>query len=360
MALLYNIVILAADVVAIALLRRSRSPLAWLGVVSTVGVVAAILGVVLGIAVEHSVFGVMRFWSYGIFLHGAVLLIVTALIWRRSHLRLAIVAVLLVFALVAIAVDAFLIEPTWLEVSHRRIASSKIHKPLRIVVLADLQTDQIGPYEKRVLHQVLDENPDVVLLAGDYIQSRWEEQERLRDELRQVLAQPEFRQLAAKSVFAVQGNCDPPDWAKPFKAADLGITIVNATRSFDLGQIELTCLSIGDSSNTTLRLANANPDRFHLVLGHSPNYARGKIDADLLVSGHTHGGQVCIPGIGPIFTLSRVPRSWGAGLTDLPGQRKLLVVRGVGMERECAPRIRFCCRPELAVIDLVPQDDPPK
>ena len=81
----------------------------------------------------------------------------------------------------------------------------------------------------------------------------------------------------------------------------------------------------------------------------------GKIDADLLVTGHTHGGQVRLPLIGPLMTLSRIPRAWAAGLTELPGGGKLLVSRGLGMERGYAPRIRFLCRPELMVIDLVPE-----
>jgi hypothetical protein len=95
-------------------------------------------------------------------------------------------------------------------------------------------------------------------------------------------------------------------------------------------------------------------DRFHLVLGHSPNFALGRVEADLLVAGHTHGGQVRLPLVGPLITLSAVPRSWAAGLTELPGGGQLLVSRGLGMERAGAPRLRFLCRPELVVIDLIP------
>jgi uncharacterized protein len=91
------------------------------------------------------------------------------------------------------------------------------------------------------------------------------------------------------------------------------------------------------------------------VLGHCPQFAMGNVEADLLLAGHTHGGQVRLPWIGPLTTGCAVPRSWAAGLTELPGGRKLIVSRGTGMERGCAPRIRFLCRPELVVIDLVPE-----
>ena len=93
---------------------------------------------------------------------------------------------------------------------------------------------------------------------------------------------------------------------------------------------------------------------YHIVLGHRPDYALGRIDADLLLAGHTHGGQVRLPFVGPLLTLSRLPRSWAVGRSELPGGQTLYVSRGVGMERGGAPRIRFLCPPELVVIDILP------
>jgi uncharacterized protein len=349
----YNIVMLAVDLVAIGLLRRHRGVAVWFGLMVCAGAVAVVLGGFLGMAFENH-FGVIRLWTYGVFLHGTALLIATAVLWRRCHRWLASAAVLAVLAIVAIAIDAFLIEPTWLEVSHWRIASANIHKPLRIAVLADLQTDHIGPFQERVLLQMLEEEPDVVLFAGDYIQSSWDDQESLRERFRRILRKPAFRQWSSKKVFALRGNCDPRDWDELFQRTGLDVAIVEDSRSFDLGEVELTCLGLRDSFDTSLAIANPTPGRFHVVAGHAPNFARGKIDADFLVAGHTHGGQVRLPWIGPLMILSRVPRAWGAGMTQLPGGRALLVTRGIGMERDGAPRIRFLCRPELMIIDLVP------
>ncbi|MDZ4782481.1 MAG: hypothetical protein SGJ19_19720, partial [Planctomycetia bacterium] len=78
-------------------------------------------------------------------------------------------------------------------------------------------------------------------------------------------------------------------------------------------------------------------------------------DADLLVAGHVHGGQVRLPGIGPLITNSLLSRRWAAGVTQLSGDRTLVVSRGIGMERSYAPRLRFLCRPELMVIHLTPK-----
>ena len=79
-----------------------------------------------------------------------------------------------------IAADAFLIEPEWLEVSHVEIPSAKLSRPCRIVVLADFQADRIGPYERRVIRSVAEAKPDVVLLAGDYLQAGPAQREEVR------------------------------------------------------------------------------------------------------------------------------------------------------------------------------------
>jgi len=75
----------------------------------------------------------------------------------------------------------------------------------------------------------------------------------------------------------------------------------------------------------------------------------------LSLAGHTHGGQVRLPVLGPVTTLSSVPRRYAAGLSVRPAGGHLFVSRGIGMERENAPRLRFLCRPQLVVIDLLPE-----
>jgi uncharacterized protein len=166
----------------------------------------------------------------------------------------------------------------------------------------------------------------------------------------------EMRSGSHARAFAVRGNADPSVTMMTQLFAGTDTRTFDPTESIDLPEFRLTGLYLHDSFNPSLEVKNPTPDRYHIVLGHSPNFALGKIDADLLVAGHTHGGQVRIPWIGPLFVHSKVPLSWAAGLTDLPSGGKLLVSRGVGMERRYAPRLRFCCRPELVVLDLKPEE----
>ena len=97
-------------------------------------------------------------------------------------------------------------------------------------------------------------------------------------------------------------------------------------------------------------------ESFHIAMGHSPNFSLGQVEADLLIAGHTHGGQVQLPLVGPLVTLSQVPRSWASGVTEIEPGRTLIVSRGIGMERGNAPRMRFLCRPQLVILDLLPTD----
>jgi len=347
--LLYNLLMIGVDLGVLVRLRNGMTWWHWLASMGVAAVAAAGLAVA---AVGGSPFAIMHLAAYGLFLHGPVLLVGSAQYLWASHRRLAISCGLAALLLLGVAVDAFLIEPTWLEVTRHRIETSKIDEPIRIVVLADLQTDRIGPYERCVVKEVLRQQPDLILLAGDYLHAYADEQPRLRRELSALLHDVHFR--APLGVYAVEGNIDSAGWTDAFDG--LPVTVARRTETFSVGPIDLTCLSLVDSGFPGLTLPRPDVERFHIALGHRPDFARGEVEADLLLAGHTHGGQVRLPLVGPLLTLSSVPRSWAAGLTELSGGRRLIVSRGIGHERRTAPRLRFLCRPELVVIDLVPDE----
>jgi predicted MPP superfamily phosphohydrolase len=200
-----------------------------------------------------------------------------------------------------------------------------------------------------VLDRLLSEKADLILMAGDHLQEEHKPaMASLRDAFRTLVREAKIS--APMGIYAVRGNIDWTDWARAFEG--LPIVTIAKTQSIDVGELRLTGLSMEDSFNTHLSVIPS--DRFQIVLGHSPDFALGQAQGDLLVAGHTHGGQVRLPGIGPIITECLIPRSWAAGVTNLTGGRTLVVSRGIGMERGPAPRLRFLCRPELVVIDIVP------
>lgn len=116
-----------------------------------------------------------------------------------------------------------------------------------------------------------------------------------------------------------------------------------------------------------------NPNSWRLALSHAP-YLR-VIDAfeeqgaDLILAGHTHGGQVCVPGIGSLVTNSDIPRRYSRGLhrwPATPGAPSLEAEAGekgpptflhvsAGLGTSPYAPIRFSCRPEASLIELVPE-----
>jgi hypothetical protein len=342
---LYNSVM--AVITATALWSARRDGRRTSCFIATLAVGAA--AVLLAVSLADSPFSSMRLLAYGLFGYLAPVCAMCAVVLRRSNRLTGLLFFTVFLMLQGVAVDAFLIEPHWLEVSRVHVASDKLNKPVKIALLADLQTDQIGRYERSVVERIMAEKPDLILLAGDYILESIEVRRRdLQAEVREMLSRSGFS--APLGVFAVRGNVDSADWADSF--IGLPVTVVQETGSFETGGLTITCLSMEDSFSSTMTVPAT--DRFHIVLGHCPNFAMGGVQGDLLLAGHCHGGQVRLPFLGPIVTLARVPRAWAAGVTTLPGGQTLIVSRGVGMERGAAPRLRFLCRPELVIIELLP------
>lgn len=294
-------------------------------------------------------FGRIQLMVWGIFVHFPVYLIGNIVQLRRQN-KMYTNILIGIFALVlVIAVDAFLIEPRNLEVTRITLYSEKITEPVRVALLADIQTDSPGSYEERVLDLVKAENPDLILMAGDYLQIMELDRYQAAVKVLNRLFLEADLSPPLGSV-AVRGNVDWNGWDDIFQG--LEVMVVEETKTFDLGPLTITGVDWLDSEDPALEISGS--DKYHIILGHSPNYSLGEIDGDLLLAGHTHGGQVQLPGIGPILTLSAVPRSWAAGLTEIHPGQFLLVSRGIGLERGHAPRLRFLCHPELIIIDLLP------
>jgi predicted MPP superfamily phosphohydrolase len=340
--LIYNAALLAVDIGSIRMARPYGLERVTIAV-AAFGIGAAGLAIVLG----GGPFGVMRLACYAIFVHASALSALAFLQAWKSSRRLAVGLLAVTSSLVLVALDAFVIEPQHLAVSHVRLASSRAPRALTIAVLADVQTDHVGVYERDAFAAVVKEKPDLVLFAGDYVQVAKPELHPEREALRAAMR--DVGLAAPLGVYAVRGNVDPNGWEEIFEGVS---TTFERTRAVDAGDVRVTGLGVDDSFDPTLRISAA--DRFHIVLGHAPNFALGDVQADLLVAGHTHGGQVRLPWVGPLVTFSAIPRRWAEGATPLSGGRWLVVSRGVGLERGQAPRLRFLCRPEIVVIHVDP------
>ena len=93
------------------------------------------------------------------------------------------------------------------------------------------------------------------------------------------------------------------------------------------------------------------PERFGVAVMHSPDSApeTAALGYDLMVAGHTHGGQVCVPFDGALVTNCSMPRRLASGLIRMGGA-VLHTSPGLGTSKY-AP-FRFACRPEATLLEL--------
>ncbi|MCB9692379.1 MAG: metallophosphoesterase [Alphaproteobacteria bacterium] len=346
---LYNVLQGLVDVVALTVLARGVGRLRPVGIVAATALSAILLAPLLAPLLEVDLFLIVRLLCWGIFVHGTLVFAGAAALGRGPR---RLVWAGLSAVLVAIGVDAFFVEPHALELNRQTIAVRGLERPLTVAVVADLQTDHVTDHERRALELVMGARPDLILFPGDLVQAdpiaRYQAVQRDLNAL--------FHEVglsAPLGVVAVKGNVDwgPGRWQDVFDG--LEVRASDTTVSYDLGPVVVTALSFDDGFDPLLVVPPLDDPQ--IIVAHGPDFALGRPGGEVLVAGHTHGGQVQLPGIGPLMTLSRVPRPWASGRTDL-GERALVVSRGVGMERHNAPRFRFLCRPEVVILDLVPME----
>ena len=145
-----------------------------------------------------------------------------------------------------------------------------------------------------------------------------------------------------------------PDDLREQLRADGWLDLTNSRRVAELGAVPIELLGLDDAhiGRHDLRAApRTSTDRFGVAVMHSPDSApeAAALGYDLLVAGHTHGGQVCLPGVGALVTNCSMPRRLAAGLIRM-GSSVLHTSAGLGTSKY-AP-FRFACRPRVTYLDL--------
>lgn len=132
-------------------------------------------------------------------------------------------------------------------------------------------------------------------------------------------------------------------------------SVINGEALVEVHGIPVRVAGVDDpylQRHTTSHIAAGAKDGLSIGLVHAPDVVSEWLLAgfDLVAAGHTHGGQVRIPGVGAVVTNSSLPSALGGGLQRV-GSGWLHVSPGLGTGR-FAP-IRFACRPEVTVLRLV-------
>lgn len=257
--------------------------------------------------------------------------------------------------------------PENLEVRRYTIPVRGLPKSLDGIRIAHVSDLHLGPYVsqdqiRRALRLATDEATDIALLTGDYVSTRG---------VFPIVARLIRSELRARhGVLATMGNHDhwerAQDCRRAFSSAK--IPLIDNNRRFltanglsDTPSDDALCIAgVGDfwediqDFESAFRDVPAEMPR--LVLSHNPDVAEmftksGKTPprVDLMLSGHTHGGQVHIPGAGALVVPSKYGQRYAGGLVEGPHWR-VLISRGVGMT---VLPVRFLVPPEISIVTLV-------
>jgi len=230
-------------------------------------------------------------------------------------------------------------------------------RPLRIAFLSDFH---VGSHSDDIarLNLIIDEaasaTPDLALFGGDYVNMQSFGGGRVPPRITAAILS---RLEAPLGRFAVLGNHDYAydEHAVAGALEDHGIiTLDYDRRSIQFQSRLVQIIGLPDAPVTRAEgyslLATLSSDEPTIVLAHDPVwFANVPSGPHLTLAGHTHGGQIRVPGIGIVRNGSKAPLSWSHGLIEERG-RYLFVTSGLGTS---VVPIRWGVPPEFAVLDLI-------
>ncbi|MEP7052760.1 MAG: metallophosphoesterase [Pseudomonadota bacterium] len=244
-----------------------------------------------------------------------------------------------------------LLRPTTttdLVIHYYELRSAALNVPrLRVVEASDLHVSPQLPqaYFEHVLAEIAEQEPDVIVLTGDYVSF---------PENMRLLAQLLPGHLHAPlGVYAVLGNHDYWTDAEGVRQIlrSAGVTVLSGACTrlpASAGRIAVCGTEAPWGPKLGFPLAQGD---LSLVLSHTPDniYDLSALGASVVFSGHLHGGQIRLPGLGALVVPSRYGRRFDEGHFRV-AETDLFVSTGIGADD---PPLRLYCPPDLLVVDFM-------
>ncbi len=265
---------------------------------------------------------------------------------RRKFIKRGILASIGLVLLDSLWFEKYVIDWNYFDIS--KSPENKI----KIVQITDLHFEQLRCFHKSIANKINVLKPDLIFITGDSV-----------DKTEKIESLNEFLQLIDNSIkkFAITGNWEY--WGK-VNLEKLKNTytqnncelFINENRRFSIRNREISIIGIDDfvggKPDFLKALKNLKATDTNVVLSHCPQHRdviskqKGKLNIDLVLSGHTHGGQITFLGIVPFK-----PQGSGNYLKGWYKEKepKMYVSKGIGTS--ILP-IRFGARAEMVVMDI--------
>lgn len=251
-----------------------------------------------------------------------------------------------------------LVETHLLHINHYNIPVSNLPHSFHGFKIVHITDIHFGPlvslnFVRNVIHKANAIPADMIVCTGDYVHEK-------HSKTHIDTVWPVLSQLKAQyGVYSVLGNHD--HWAdfeqSQYWLERTGQNLRHKSVKISKDGEDLWLAGAGDHFEDSLgidkALKNVPPDNCKIVLAHNPDSADQmfRSTVDLFISGHTHGGQVNIPFVGPLI-LPVANKNYSSGYIQSE-KFGVFISRGIGW---AIIPVRFNCFPEIAVLNLTPME----
>lgn len=219
----------------------------------------------------------------------------------------------------------------------------------RLLHLSDIHLDMEHAISHALAERVREAQYDLCVITGDFRARTYGEYQPVVD------AMADLRPHIDCPIYAVLGNHDFIEMVPDLEALDMRV-LLNESVVIEHGGATIHLAGIDDPhyyrADNLEKAADAIPtDAVAILLAHSPEIYRNAAHAgfDLMLCGHTHGGQICLPGGVPLTYNAKCPRALGKGAWRWGALQGYTSV-GAGC---CVVPVRFNCPPEITVHRLL-------
>lgn len=222
--------------------------------------------------------------------------------------------------------------------------------PFRILFISDPHLDGLDGLTERLIRLVSEVQVDACLLGGDYRMEMYGSFFKAIRRLKKLVKHIQARD----GVFGILGNHDCLEITPDLEDAGICM-LVNDSFSLQRNGERLWIVGVDDPHyyqchNMEKAFRGVPHDAFSILVAHSPEIIKDSAGypISLCLCGHTHGGQICLPIVGPVFTHSKVPRRFASGLWR---HNSITGYTTIGAGCSGVP-VRFNCPPEIVMITL--------